>query len=127
MFPVTDFPPQHVNVTDEGTSIAGSSGYTIICTITREQDLSPMSTLSVQWLYPNGSVVDGDAYGFNISGITGPSSDIILTTRLTFLNILTSQSGEYSCRSLLSIPGTGISNRPVKGSFFVEVNCESNN
>ena len=84
-----------------------------------------MSTLSVQWLDPNGSVVDGDS--FSISGTPGPSSDIILTSRLSFLNLLTSQSGEYRCRSLLSIPGTGISNHHVKGSFFVEVNCESNN
>ena len=117
------FPPQHVNVTDEGTSIAGSSGYTLICSITREQDLSPMSTLSVQWLDPDGSVVDGD--GFRISGTRGPSSDTVFTSRLTFLNLLTSQSGQYICRSMLTIPGTGIINYPVGSSFFVEVNCES--
>lgn len=123
LFIAIGFPPQHVNVTDEGTSIAGSSGYTLICTITRERDLSPMSTLSVQWLDPDGSVIDGD--GFSVSGTQGPSSDIVFTSRLTFLNLLTSQSGHYICRSLLTIPGTGISNYPVDSSFFVEVNRES--
>ena len=117
------FPPQHVNITDEGDSISGYSGYTLICTITHEQDLSPLSTLSVQWLDPNGGIIDGDR--FNISGTRGPSTENMLTSRLTFHNLLTSQSGEYICRSLLTIPGTNVSNYAVDGSYFVQVNCES--
>ena len=82
-----------------------------------------MSTLSVQWLDPDGIVVDGD--GFNISGMQGPSNDVLFTSRLTFLNLLTSQSGQYICRSRMSIPGTDISSYPIDSSFLVEVNCES--
>lgn len=124
-FTTTGFPPQHVNITDEGISIAGSSGYTLICTISRELDLSSTSTLSVQWVDPDGSVVDGDQNSFSITGMQGPSNDAILTSRLTFLNILTSQSGQYTCRSLLTVPGTSINNHPIDGSFLVEVNCKS--
>ena len=81
-----------------------------------------MSTLTVQWLDPDGRIVDGDS--FRVNGAQGPSSDVVLTSKLTFLNLSTSQSGQYTCRSLLTIPGTSISNHPVHSSFSVEVNCE---
>lgn len=120
-FYVTGFPPQRVNLTDEGIPTAGYSGYTLICTTTREQDLSPLSTLSVQWLGPDGRVVDGD--GFIINGIQGPSNTIMLTSRLTFVSLLPSQTGEYTCRSLLTIPDTEVTNHTVDATITVEVKC----
>ena len=120
-----DFLPQQVDLTDEGDSFVGYSGYALICTTTREQDMSPSSTLSVQWLDPDGRVVDGDS--FSISGSQGPSNDIVLTSRLSFNTLLTSHTGVYTCRSLLTIPGTDIYNHSMNETIFVSVKCKSNN
>ena len=104
-------------------STAGYTGYTLVCTTNREPDLNPASTLTVQWLNPEGNITNGD--DFSISGTQGPSSEVSITSRLTFNNILmTSQAGLYTCRTLLTIPGTVV-NHEVEYNFTVTVKCES--
>ena len=122
LYIVADFPPQLVNVTDEGVSTAGYSGYTLVCTTDRDGDLSPMSTLTLQWLDSEGNLItSGDS--LTITGSQGPSNDISLTSRLTFNSLLTSQAGLYTCRTLLTIPGTVI-DHPVEHNFTVAVKRE---
>ena len=120
---IADFPPQTVTVTDEGVSTAGFSGYTLICNTNREQDLPSSSTLMVQWLGPDGNTIT-TGNGFTIIGTQGPSNDITLTSRLTFSNLLTSQAGLYTCRTLLTIPGTAV-DHTVEHNFAVTVKRES--
>ena len=119
-----DFPPQLVTVTDEGVSTAGYTDYTLVCTANRAADLNPLSTLTVQWLDSEGNeITNGD--DFSISGTQEPSSDVNITSRLTFNNILmTSQAGLYTCRTLLTIPGT-VDDHQVEDNFTVTVKCES--
>ena len=103
-------------------STAGYSGYTLVCTTNREADLRSSSTLSVQWLDSDGNLItDGD--GLIITGSQGPSNDISLTSRLTFNSLLTSQAGLYTCRTLLTIPGTVV-DHPVEYNFTVAVKRE---
>ena len=107
----------------EGPSIAGFSGYTLICNTSKEPDLVSTSTLAVQWLDQRGSIIR-DGVNFTISG-SGPTTDTVLTSRLTFNNLYTSQAGVYTCKTLLSIPGT-INNHPELTQFTVYVKRELN-
>ena len=59
---LADFPPQHVTISEEGISIAGYSSYTLLCTTTREHQLSSSSTISVQWLGSDGLEVSGRSF-----------------------------------------------------------------
>ena len=117
------FPAQNVTVTDEGVSIAGYAGYTLLCTVTREQDLSSLTIISIQWFDPNGLEILGSDQAINISS-EGSANDPIITSRLIFNSLLTSQAGEYTCRSSMTIPGTDIFNYTVDEAFTITVKCK---
>ena len=104
-------------------STAGYSGYTLVCTTNREAGLNPASTLTIQWLDSDGNMItSGD--DFFITGTQGPVSDASITSRLTFNSLMTSQAGLYTCRTLLTIPGTVV-DHVVEDNFTVTVKCES--
>ena len=116
------FPTQLVDdITDEGVSLAGFSGYTLICNTSREPDLPSETTLAVQWLDPRGNIIS-NGENLTISG-AGPTNDGSLTSRLVFNSLYTSQAGEYTCRTLETIPGT-VTNHPELVTFPVQVKCE---
>ena len=115
------FPTQFVDVTAEGISTAGFSGYTLICNTSREPDLPPTSTLAVEWLDPRGNVISSGE-NFTISA-AGPTADVCLISRLTFNRFYTSQAGDYTCRTFQTIPGTVI-NHPELLTFPIQVKCE---
>ena len=121
IFLITGFPTQLVDVTDEGISTAGFSGYTLICNTSREPDIPPTSTLAVEWLNPRGNIITNGT-NFTISG-AGPTTDASLMSSLVFINLYTSQAGEYTCRTLQTIPGTVV-NHPESKTFTVQVKCE---
>ena len=118
----TGFPVQDVNpITEEGVATAGNSNYTLICNVTKEPDLPDAATLAIEWLDPSGSVIDNEA-NFTVSE-TGPTFDDELTSHLTFNSLYTSQAGEYTCRTLQTIPGI-VNNHAVQVSFSVQVKCK---
>ena len=120
---IADFPTQLVNVVDEGVSTAGYPAYTLVCTTNREADLNPASTLTIQWLDSDRTVISsGD--DFSISGTQGPVNDVSITSRLSFDSLMTSQAGLYTCRTLLTIPGTVV-HHVVEDNFTLTVKCES--
>ncbi len=115
-----DFPVQSVDpISTEGGSIAGFPGYTLICSTTKNRFLSTSATLAVQWLDLTGAVISAGNPNFTISGV-GPTTSTILTSRLTFNHLYTSQAGEYTCRTLLTIPGT-VDNHNIDETFTVSV------
>ena len=112
-------------ITTEGSSIAGLSGYTLICSASKNQFLSDSSTLAVQWLDVNGAIISEDNANFTVSDV-GPTSNTVLISRLTFNSLFTSQAGVYTCRTLLTIPGT-VDNHSIEETFLVSVKCEFQN
>ena len=120
---LADFPTQFVDhITDSGISTAGFSGYTLICRTNKEPGLPPTSTLAVEWLDPSGNVI-ANGTNFTVLG-SGPTTDDVLTGRLTFNDLYTSQSGEYTCRTLQTIVGT-VTNHSENVTFTVTVKCNS--
>ena len=75
----------------------------------------------MQWLDPNGGAV-ADGVNFTISG-SGPTTNAVLTSRLTFNTLYTSQAGQYTCRTLQTIPGI-VTDHPEPVTFTVVVKCE---
>ena len=71
-----------------------------------QADLPPTSTLAVQWLDPRGNVISSGG-NFTTSGV-GPTTDIRLISRLVFNSLYTSQAGDYTYKTLQTIPETGI-------------------
>ena len=117
----TEFPTQVADITAEGIATAGFSGYTLICSTSREPGLPPTSTLAVHWLGPRGCIISSGE-NFTVSGV-GPTTDANLISRLVFNRLYTSQSGHYICTTFQTIPGRVI-NHPESVTFSVEVKCE---
>ena len=107
---------QEVQLTSEGSSIAGHS-LTLICRGTREPLLA--ASLEVEWLGPGGTPIQE---GSNIT-ITGPSSttEVSLTSTLMFDSLRTSQGGPYTCRMNLTIVEQNVTDHPVSKSSNVIV------
>ena len=123
LYLTSDFPVQTVvPVTDEGSSIAGLSGYTLICNVGRNRFLSPSATLAVQWLDQNDAVISEGNPNFTVYDV-GPTTNTVLTSRLTFNSLYTSQAGGYSCRTLLTIPAI-VDNHTIDQTFTVSVKCK---
>ena len=76
----------------------------------------------MQWLDLNDVVISEGNPNHTISG-GGPTTNTVLTSRLTFNSLYTSQAGEYSCRTLLTIPGT-VDNHAIEEIFTVAVKCK---
>jgi hypothetical protein len=93
----------------------------VICNTSKEPDLPPLSTLAVEWLDLRSNVIS-DEENFTISGV-GPTIDVHLISILVFDILYTSQAGDYTCRTLQTIPGTVI-NHPEPITFPVQVKCE---
>ena len=118
----TGFPTQFVDdIAVEGVSLAGFSGYTLICNTSREPDLPSTSNLTVEWLDPRENIIS-NGENFTISG-AGSTNDVGLISRLVFNSLYTSQAGVYTCRTLQTIPGT-VTNHPELVTFPVQVKCE---
>ena len=112
---------QFIDITAEGIPTAGFSGNALICNTSREPDLPPTSTLVVQWLDPSRSVISSGE-NFTISGV-GSTFDVRLISRLVFNSLYTSQAGNYTCRTLHTIPGITI-NYSESATFTVWVKGE---
>ena len=76
----------------------------------------------MQWLDVNDAIVSEGNPNFTISDV-GPTTSTILTSRLSFNSIYTSQAGEYTCRTLLTIPGI-VDNHIIDETVTMSVKCE---
>ena len=122
LFSCIGFSPQLVNITGEEELTAGYAGYTLVCLAERENHLPTSSSIAAQWFGPDNTLIN-DGMNFIISG-SSTTTSTVLTSRLTFNSVYTSQAGVYTCRTLLTIPGVVI-NDSVEVNLTVKVKCKS--
>lgn len=100
----------------------------LLCTAVREQHLTNLTIISLQWLDSYGLEVVSDRE-ISVSEnelIEGRSaSGVALTSMLVFNSLVTSLAGEYTCRASMTIPCTEVRNHTVASLFTVTVKCES--
>ena len=115
-----DFPPQRVSVSpvEVGVPTAGDM-YTLECNISRAVTLSNSTLLEVVWLDPNNRTISSNP-NFTIVGDTNTTATF-LTSQLTFSRLTTSQGGNYTCSSNMTIPGVVATDHPVPSTISVRV------
>ena len=115
-----DFPPQRVSVSpvEVGVPTAGDS-HTLECNISRAVTLSNSTLLEVVWLDPNNRTISSTS-NFTVMGDTSTTATI-LTSNLTFSRLRTSQGGNYTCSSNMTIPGGVATDHPVPSTISVRV------
>ncbi len=106
-----------VGFTISGSLIAGSTNYTVSCTVTI---IDLEGTPSITWRSPGDMVISTDT-DFTVGAVTGsgPTSSSVLM----FNSLKTSQAGEYTCTAELD-PVTEISTTTVTvtGTFDAKAN-----
>ena len=90
-------PPSAVRLSTsaEGNSVAGES-YRIFCIVKAPTGLSTLPEIT--WTNPNGTETHGQVNN------TVVGSSIVVTSTVTFIPLLTSQSGVYMCQASLQSP-----------------------
>ena len=98
---------------------AGSGGLTLTCTV--RETISGLTNIpSVLWVGPSGPVEDGESVTLTVT-----TSDVTATLTLTFLSLLTSQAGEYTCQWTVVTPA-GMDNVTITSTppHYVTVSCK---
>ncbi len=89
-----------------GSSTAGSTDYSITCTVTEIGLIAP----SITWRAPGDMVISTDT-DFTVGAVTGSGSTY--SSVLTFNSLKTSQAGEYTCtaevNSVTDVSSTAVS------------------
>ena len=108
-------------VSGEDPAEAGSGGPTLSCTVC--ETISGLTNMpSALWMGPSGPVEDGESVT-----LTGTTSDVTATLNLTFLSLLTSQAGGYTCQGTVVTPA-GVNNVTNTSTppHYVNVRCKYN-
>ena len=77
---------------DEGSAVAGSTNYTLICTIKLPNDAMP----TVEWTLPSSSLIVDE---------TGSNGDNIYYTRLPLSPLTHEDEGNYTCSAYYTVGG----------------------
>ena len=115
-------PPGSVEIETEmvsGPVEAGSGGLTLTCTV--RETISGLTNMpSALWVGPSGPVEDGESVT-----LTETTSDITATLTLTFIALLTSQAGEYTCQGTVVTPA-GVDDVIITSipPHYVTVSCK---
>ena len=76
----------------------------------------------MQWLDLNDAIISESNPNFTLSDV-GQTNSTVLTSKLTFNSLYTSQAGVYTCRTLLTIPET-VDNHTIDETVTVSVKCK---
>ncbi len=89
-----------VNITPIIGAIDGEDYY-LTCTVTVIDGLMA-DAVSVTWLGPDGSVVDGEN---TTTSVFLSNSSTVLSSRLTFHPLRSTHGGNYTCKATILVPG----------------------
>ena len=108
-------PPSTVSLSTsaEGSNVAGES-YRIFCIVRAPTGLSTLPEIT--WTNPNGMETHGQVNN------TVFGSSVVVTSTVTFIPLLTSQSGVYMCQASLQSPSLL---QPLNISATVTVSIQS--
>ena len=108
-------PPSAVSLSTsaEGSSVAGES-YRIYCMVRAPTGLSILPEIT--WITPSGMEIHGEVNSTVVGG------SVVVTSTLTFIPLLTSQSGVYMCQASVQSPSLL---QPLNISAIVTVSVQS--
>ena len=105
-------------VSGEDPVEAGSGSLTLTCTV--RETISGLTNMpSAHWVGPSGPMGDGESVT-----LTGTTSDVTATLTLTFLSLLTSQAGGYTCQGTVVTSAVLDDVTNTSTPITVTVNCK---
>ncbi len=116
------FPPQIIQVQPQVTEVLAGETSFLFCNSSRQSTLSPSTTMEIFWLSSRNEILSTTSDVILAGDITS-TTDLVITSSLTFTRVRTSQAGTYTCVVNMTIPGVVVDHQ-VARSVTLNVQCE---
>ncbi len=116
------FPPQIIQVQPQVIDVLAGETSILFCNASRQSTLSPSTTMEILWLRGSNEIISTTS-NIIIAGYQTSTTDLVLTSSLTFTRVRTSQAGTYTCVVNMTIPGVVVDHQ-VSRSVTLTVQCE---
>ncbi len=116
------FPPQIIQVQPQVIEVLAGETSILFCNASRQSTLSPSTTMEILWLRGSNEIISTTS-DIIIAGYQTNTTDLVITSSLTFTRVRTSQAGTYTCVVNMTIPGVVVDHQ-VSRSVTLNVQCE---
>ena len=116
------FPPPNIQVQPQVTEVLAGDTSIISCNASRQSTLSPSTTMEIFWLSSRNEIISTTSDMILAGDITS-TTNLVITSSLTFTRVRTSQAGTYTCVVNMTIPGVVVDHQ-VSRSVTLNVQCE---
>ncbi len=116
------FPPQIIQVQPQVIEVLAGETSFLYCNASRQSTLSPSTTLEIFWLSSRNEIISTTS-DVILAGDTTSTTNLVITSSLTFTRVRTSQAGTYTCVVNMTIPGVVVDHQ-VSRSVTLTVQCE---
>ncbi len=97
------FPPQIIQVQPQVIEILAGETSILFCNASRQITLSPSTTMEIFWLRGSNEIISTTS-DIIIAGYQTSTTNLVITSSLTFTRVRTSQAGTYTCVVNMTIP-----------------------
>ncbi len=116
------FPPPNIQVQPQVTEVLAGDTSIISCNASRQSTLPPSTTMNLFWLSSRNEIISTTSDMILAGDITS-TTNLVITSSLTFTRVRTSQAGIYTCVVNMTIPGVVVDHQ-VSRSVTLNVQCE---
>ncbi len=122
LFILSAFPPQIIQVQPQVIDVLAGETSILFCNASRQSTLSPSTTMEIFWLRDRDEIISTTSDMILAGDITS-TTNLVITSSLTFTRVRTSQAGTYTCVVNMTIPGVVVDHQ-VARSVTLTVQCE---
>ncbi len=116
------FPPPIIQVQPQVMEVLAGETSFLFCNASRQSTLSPSTTMEIFWLSSRNEIISTTSDVILAGDITS-TTNLVITSSLTFTRVRTSQAGTYTCVVNMTIPGVVVDHQ-VSRSVTLNVQCE---
>ncbi len=116
------FPPQIIQVQPQVIEVLAGETSFLFCNASRQSTLSPSTTMEIFWLSSRNEITSTTS-DIILAGDITSTTNLVITSSLTFTHVRTSQARSYTCVVNMTIPGVVVYHQ-VARSVTLNVQCE---
>ncbi len=107
------FPPQIIQAQPQVIEVLAGETSIFFCNASRQSTLSPSTTMEIFWLRDRDEIISTTS-DIIIAGYQTSTTDLVITSSLTFTRVRPSQAGTYTCVVNMTIPGVVVDHQVAR-------------
>ena len=113
VFILSAFPRQIIQVQPQFIEVLAGETSILFCNASRQSTLSPSTTMEIFWLRDRDEIISTTS-DIIIAGYQTSTTDLVITSSLTFTRVRPSQAGTYTCVVNMTIPGVVVDHQVAR-------------